>query len=143
MIAAHFAAARQLLEDEAQDITVYDTDASEAVGDPGAYPFFVLSGGTVRGFSESLGGCEDGAQGLLRVTHTALAPVAVRELLAISRAALDGARLVVDGRYGWDLVLEDSQDVEVDRDVRFSSGTTASFPFFAADVYRLGSTRFG
>lgn len=142
MIAAHFAAAQGLLVAAAPDIPVYDTDASHVIGDPAAYPFFVLSGGTVRSFSESLGGCEDGAQGLLRVTHTGLAALAVRELLDISRPALDGAQLVIAGRHGWELSLEDSQDVAVDRDVRFAGGTTAAFPFFAADIYRIGSTTY-
>lgn len=143
MIAAHFAAVRKLLEKEAPDIPVHDTDASAFVGDPDAYPFFVLSGGTVRGFSESLGGCEDGAQALIRVTHTALAPAGVRELVEISRAVLEGARLAVTGRYGWDLVLDDSQDVEPDRDVRLQGPGTSAFPFYAVDIYRLGSTRYG
>lgn len=142
MIAAHFTAAQALLTAAAPDIEVYDTDASDVVGDPDAYPFFVLSGGTVRGFSESLGGCEDGAQGLLRVTHTALSPLAVRELIDISRPALQGARLVVDGRYGWELELEDSQDVDVDRDVRFQGAATSAFAFFAVDLYRIGSTTY-
>lgn len=142
MIAAHFAAAAALLTAAAPDIRVHDTDASHAVGDPAAYPFFVLSGGTVRSFSESLGGCEDGAQGLLRVTHTALAPLAVRELLDVSRPALQGARLGVDGRHGWELELEDSQDVEIDRDVRLQGAETSSFPFFAVDLYRIGSTTY-
>ena len=143
MIAAHFAAAAALLEAAAAGIPVHDTDASPVAGDPAEYPFFVLSGGTVRSFSESLGGCEDGAQGLLRVTHTALAPLAVRELLDISRPALQGARLIVDGRHGWDLDLEDSQDVEVDRDVRLNGADTAAFPFYAVDIYRIGSTILG
>lgn len=143
MIAAHFTAVHELLETAAADIPVYDTDASEAVGDPDAYPFFVLSGGTVRGFSESLGGCEDGAQALIRVTHTALAPTAVRELVEISRAALEGAALAVPGRYGWELALDDSQDVEIDRDVRPQGPATSAFPYFAVDIYRLGSTRYG
>lgn len=143
MIAAHFAAVRDLLVAAAPDIPVHDTDASDVVGDPTAYPFFVLSGGSVRPFSESLGGCEDGAQALIRVTHTALAPAAVRELVEISRAALQGARVTVPGRYGWELELEDAQDVDVDRDVRLSGEATAAFPFFAADIYRLGSTRVG
>ena len=143
MIAAHFEAVRALLVAAAPDIPVHDTDASHIVGDPSQYPFFVLSGGTVRTFSESLGGCADGAQGLIRVTHTALAPAAVRELVDISRAALAGARLVLEDRHGWELVLEDSQDVEVDRDVRLQGPGTSSFPFFAADIYRLGSTAYG
>jgi hypothetical protein len=138
VIAAHFAAVRELLEEAAPDIPVHDTDASAVVGDPEKYPFIVLSGGTVRGFSESLGGCEDGAQALIRVTHTALAPAGVRELVDISRAAL-----VVPGRYGWELVLDDSQDVEPDRDVRPQGPATSAFPFYAVDIYRLGSTRFG
>lgn len=142
MIAAHFAAASALLTAAAPDIPVHDTDASHIVGDPTAYPFFVLSGGSVRGFSESLGGCEDGAQGLLRVTHTALAPLAVRELLDISRQALQGARLDVTGRYGWELQLEDSQDVDIDRDVRLVGTDVVAFPFFAADIYRIGSTTY-
>lgn len=140
MIAAHFTAASALLQAAASDIPVHDTDASHVVGDPAAYPFFVLSGGSVRGFSESLGGCEDGAQGLLRVTHTALAPLAVRELLDISRKALEGVRLTIDGRYGWDLDLEDSQDVDIDRDVRLVGADVTAFPFFAVDIYRIGST---
>lgn len=143
MIAAHFTAVRELLEEAAEDIPVHDTDASAIVGDPDAYPFFVLSGGTVRGFSESLGGCEDGAQAFIRVTHTALAPAAVRELVQISRAALEGAALAVPGRYGWELVLDDSQDIEPDRDVRMQGPATSAFPFFAVDIYRLGSTRYG
>lgn len=142
MIAAHFAGAAALLEAAASDIPVHDTDASHVIGDPAAYPFFVLSGGTVRSFSESLGGCVDGAQGLLRVTHTALAPLAVRELLDISRTALQGAQLAVDGRYGWELDLEDSQDVDIDRDVRLQGVETSAFPFFAVDIYRIGSTPF-
>lgn len=143
MIAAHFAAAMALLETAADGIPVHDTDASRFVGDPAEYPFFVVSGGTVRSFSESLGGCEDGAQGLLRVTHTALAPLAVRELLDISRPALQGARLAVGGRYGWDLDLEDSQDVDIDRDVRLQGAETAAFPYFAVDIYRIGSSVLG
>lgn len=143
MIAAHFTAVQQLLEAAAPDIPVHDTDASAIVGDPNAYPFFVLSGGSVRSFSEALGGCEDGAQALIRVTHTALAPAAVRELVEISRAALEGATLAVTGRYGWELELDDSQDVELDRDVRLQGAATSAFPFFAADIYRLGSTRYG
>lgn len=143
MIAAHFTAVRDLLEAEDPDIPVYDTDASEIVGDPDKYPFFVLSGGTVRGFSESLGGCEDGAQALIRVTHTALAPAAVRELVEISRAALEGAALAVPGRHGWELALDDSQDIEIDRDVRLNGTATSAFPYFAVDIYRLGSTRYG
>lgn len=142
MIAAHFTAAARLLTAAAPDIPVHDTDASDVIGAPDAYPFFVLSGGTVRSFSESLGGCEDGAQGLLRVTHTALAPLAVRELLDISRPALQGARLVVDGRYGWDLELEDSQDVDIDRDVRLQGAAVSAFAFFAVDLYRIGSTTY-
>ena len=142
MIAAHFTAASALLKSAAPDIPVHDTDASDAVGDPAAYPFFVLSGGSVRGFSESLGGCEDGAQGLLRVTHTALAPLAVRELLDISRTALQGAQLALDGRYGWELDLEDWQDVDIDRDVRLQGAETSAFPFFAVDIYRIGSTTY-
>ena len=143
MIAAHFTAVRDLLAEAAADIPVHDTDASEIVGDPDEYPFFVLSGGTVRGFSESLGGCEDGAQALIRVTHTALAPAAVRELVEISRAALEGAALTVPGRYGWELALDDSQDIEIDRDVRLQGPGTSAFPYFAVDIYRLGSTRYG
>lgn len=143
MIAAHFTAVRDLLAEAAADIPVYDTDASEIVGDPDEYPFFVLSGGTVRGFSESLGGCEDGAQALIRVTHTALAPAAVRELVEISRAALKGAALAVPGRHGWELALDDSQDIEIDRDVRLNGAATSAFPYFAVDIYRLGSTRYG
>lgn len=143
MIAAHFTAVRELLEAKAADVPVHDTDASEIVGDPDAYPFFVLSGGTVRGFSESLGGCEDGAQALIRVTHTALAPAAVRELVEISRAALKGAALAVPGRHGWELALDDSQDIEIDRDVRLNGAATSAFPYFAVDIYRLGSTRYG
>ena len=142
MIAAHFAAAQALLTAAAPDIEVHDTDASDVVGDPDRYPFFVLSGGTVRGFSESLGGCEDGAQGLLRVTHTALLPLGVRELVDISRSALQGARLSIDGRYGWELELEDSQDVEPDRDVRLNGAETSAFVYFAVDIYRIGSTAY-
>jgi hypothetical protein len=67
----------------------------------------------------------------------------VRELVDISRAALEGAALVVPGRYGWELVLDDSQDVEPDRDVRPQGPATSAFPFYAVDIYRLGSTRFG
>lgn len=143
MIAAHFDAVRQLLVDAAPDIPVHDTDASDAAGDPAKYPFLVLSGGTVRSFSESLGGCEDGAQALIRVTHTATAPAAVRELVDITRAALDGQPITVAGRHGWDLVLEDSQDVEPDRDVRLQGEDVSAFPFYAVDIYRLGSTRYG
>lgn len=123
MIAAHFTAVRELLAEAAAGIQVYDTDASEIVGDPDEYPFFVLSGGTVRGFSDSLGG-----RG---------------ELVEISRAALEGAALAVPGRHGWELALDDSQDIEIDRDVRLNGAATSAFPYFAVDIYRLGSTRYG
>lgn len=142
MIAAHFAAAMSLLQAAASDIPVHDTDASKVIGDPAKYPFLVLSGGTVRSFSESLGGCDDGAQGLLRVTHTALSPLAVRELLDISRPALQGVPLGIDGRHGWEFTLEDSQDVDIDRDVRLVGADVAAFPFFAVDIYRIGSTTY-
>lgn len=140
MIAAHFNAVRALLDAAAPDIPVHDTDASHVAGIPEEYPYFVLSGGSVRSFSESLGGCEDGAQGLIRVTSVATSAGAVRELLSISHAALDGAQLEVAGRYGWELALADFQDVEPDRDVSLQGAEVSAFPFFAVDIYRLGST---
>ncbi|MGY5764984.1 hypothetical protein ACXET9_07285 [Brachybacterium sp. DNPG3] len=138
--AAHFAAVRALLVGVFPDVKVYDTDASSVASDPSEYPFLVLSGGMPRPFSESLGDCVDGAQGLIRVTHTALAPVAVRELVDISRAALDRVRLTVPGAHGWELRLEDSQDVQADHEVRLNGPETAAYGYFAVDIYRVGST---
>ena len=140
MTAAHFAAVTAILGPAVPDIPVHDTDASHVAGNAEAYPYLVLSGGTPRPFSDSLGGCADGAQGLIRLTHVATGPGAVRELVDITRGALIGARLVIPGRYGWELELEDSQDVTVDRDVQLQGSTVSGFPFYAVDIYRLGST---
>ncbi len=81
-------------------------------------------------------------QALIRVTHTALAPKAVRELVELSRAVLERQQLIVPpGRDGWEMRLEASQDVEADREVRLNGQATAApAAFFAVDIYRIGST---
>ena len=140
MTAAHFTAVQSILTGVLPDIPVHDTDASHVAGDPEAYPYLVLSGGTPRPFSDTLGGCTDGSQGLIRVTHVATAPGAVRELIDITRAALAGTQLQIPDRYGWDLELEDSLDVTPDRDVQLQGLAVSAFPFYAVDIYRLGST---
>lgn len=140
MTAAHFTAVQTILKGVLPDIPAHDTDASHVAGDAEAYPYLVLSGGTPRPFSDTLGGCTDGSQGLIRVTHVATAPGAVRELVDITRAALAGAQLEIPDRYGWDLELEDSLDVTPDRDVQLQGLAVSAFPFYAVDIYRLGST---
>lgn len=136
----HFDAVRQMLRTVVPAGTaIHDTDASAVAGKVSAYPYLVISGGVPEPEYEALGACSTGAQGLLRVTHVALAPGAVRAMVASSRLVLDRRRLPIPG--GLELRLEDSQGVLVDRDVAIvSAASTTSWPFYAVDIYRVRST---
>lgn len=142
MISSHFDAVVALLRGYLPaDVAVHDTDASHVAGQASSYPYVVLSGGVVEPFSESIGGCRTEAQALIRVTVAGLSPRSVRHLLDRTRTALDGAWLRIEGRSGWDLVLEDSLGVNVDRDVQvIDADYGVPFPFYAVDIYRIGST---
>lgn len=124
-----------------ETITVHDTDASSVSSDGGNYPFLVLSGGVPRQYGDAVGACRDEASALVRVTHTALTPGAVRNLLRSTRAVLEGASPVVAGWHGLELEIEDSSGVDVDRDVKILSNTSAAHPFYAVDIYRVHVTR--
>jgi len=122
-------------------VTVHDTDASHVSSDGANYPFVVLSGGVPRQYGDAVGACRDEGAALVRVTHTALSPGAVRNLLRSTRAVLEGASPVVAGWHGLELEIEDSSGVDVDRDVKILSGTAAAHPFYAVDIYRVQVTR--
>lgn len=122
-------------------IKVHDTDASPVAGTASNYPFIVLSGGIPRQFGASAGWCRDDADALVRVTHTALSAGAVRNLLRSTRTALEGSRPDVPGWYGFELFVDDSHGVDVDRDVQIQNSTTAQNPFYAVDIYRVQATR--
>ena len=122
-------------------VTVHDTDASHVSSDGGNYPFVVLSGGVPRQYGDAVGACRDEGTALVRVTHAALSPGAVRNLLRSTRAVLEGASPVVAGWHGLELEIEDSSGVDVDRDVKILSNTSAAHPFYAVDIYRVHVTR--
>lgn len=137
-----FEAVRSLLAPAVpESVSVHDTDASHVSGDGANYPFIVLSGGVPRQYSDSAGWCRDEATALVRVTHTGLSAVSVRALLASTRGALEDAEPVIEGWHGFGLTIDDSRGVDVDRDVEILTGTTASFPFYAVDVYKVQVTR--
>lgn len=118
-------------------LTVYDTDASSAAGKSTAYPYLVVSGGVAPPDYDALGACSTGASGLVRVTSVALDPAAVRRLVTSTRGVLEQVRLPVPG--GVEIQLWDAQGIEVDRDVKLMPGTTAAYPFYAVDIYRVRS----
>lgn len=137
-----FEAVRGLLASAVpESVTIHDTDASSVAGDGSAYPFLVLSGGVPRQYSDSAGWCRDEATTLVRVTHTALSPGAVRVLMRATRGVLEGATPVIDGWHGFALTIEDSQGVETDRDVKILNDSASPFPFYAVDIYRVQATR--
>lgn len=117
---------------------IHDTDASSAAGTASSYPYVVISGGVAPRQYDAIGACTTGADGLLRVTSVALTAGAVRELVVLTRDALEGHQLRVPG--GQDIGLWDSQGVEVDRDVKVVLGTSTLFPFYAVDIYRVRSS---
>lgn len=120
------------------DLRVYDTDASSAAGVRTAYPYVVVSGGVAPPEYDALGACSTGSTTLVRVTSVALTPSATRGLVASTRGVLEQVRLPIPG--GVEIQLQDTQGVEVDRDVKITSTTTPSFPFYAVDIYRVRST---
>ena len=122
-------------------ITVHDTDASHVSADGANYPFIVLSGGVPREYGVAAGWCRDEAETLIRVTHTALSPDAVRKMLRQTRGVLVDARPAIDGWHGFELTVEDSSGVDVDRDVKILSGVAPRHPFYAVDIYRVHATR--
>lgn len=122
-------------------VKVHDTDASHVAGTASSYPFIVLSGGIPRQFAAGAGWCRDDADALIRVTHTALSAGAVRNLVRSTRAALEDARPVIPGWHGFELAVDDSSGVNVDRDVKIVNSTTAQNPFYAVDIYRVQATR--
>ena len=137
-----FDAVRALLAPAVPEaITIHDTDASGVAGDGSKYPFIVLSGGIPRQYGDAVGACRDEATTLVRVTHAALSPGAVRALMRSTRGALEGASPAVAGWYGFELTIEDSQGVEVDRDVKILNGGDAPYPFYGVDIYRVRATR--
>ena len=122
-------------------VAIHDTDASHVAGDAAKYPFLVLSGGVTRDYGDGVGWCRDESTALVRVTHTALSAGAVRSLLRMTRSVLVDAAPIVEGWHAFGLSIEDSQGVEVDRDVKVVNGNTAQNPFYAVDIYRVQATR--
>ena len=135
----HFDAAWSLLRAAVpQSITIHDTDASGVAGQAAAYPFIVLSAGVPVPEYAALGSCTTGARGSLRVTHTALAPSAVRALVGATRKVLEGQPLPCPG--GLELSLSTHLDVTADRDVKLVGATATAWPYYAVDVYTVRST---
>src|SRR5699024_10557040 len=122
-------------------VTVHDTDASHVSSDGVNYPFVVRSGGVPRQYGDAVGACRDVGPALVRVTHAALSPGAVRNLLRSTRAVLEGGPPVVAVWRGRGLESEDLSGVDVDRDVKIVSNTSAAHPFYAVDIYRVHVTR--
>lgn len=137
-----FDAVEALLEGAVPEhVSVHDTDASAAASDGRNYPFLVLSGGVPRQYGDAVGDCRDEATALVRVTHTATDPGQVRVLMRATRGVLEGASPVVPGWHGFELDIEDSSGVDVDRDVRILTNTTTAHPFYGVDIYRVRATR--
>src|SRR5699024_6521819 len=122
-------------------VTVHDTDASHVSSDDVNYPFVVLSGEVPRQYGDAVWACRDEGTALVRGMHTALSPGAVRTLPRSRTSVLEGASPVVAGWHGLDLEIEDSSGVDVDRDVKILSNTSAAHPFYAVDIYRVHVTR--
>lgn len=137
-----FEAVRSLLVGAVpSSVTVHDTDATAVANSGSAYPFLVLSGGVPREYGDGVGWCRDEASALVRVTHTALSAAAVRSLMSATRGVLVDARPTVAGWHSFELSIEDSSGVDVDRDVKILSGNSPSYPFYGVDIYRVQATR--
>lgn len=120
------------------DLPIHDTDATSA-GNLAAYPYLVISGGVPARTYDAVGACATGVDGLIRVTHVALTPGAVRRLVGSTRLALEGQALPIPG--GDEIRLEASQGVDVDRDVRLvAADSTTAYPYYAVDIYRLSTS---
>lgn len=127
---AEFAAVRAAL-DAALTWTVYDTTVPTAP----TFPYVLLWGSGGMASTETLAGAAD-LSDRLGVTMAAGTADGVRQVIAATRAVLDGLTLTVEGRHV-ELHLWDSRAIQVDLGVTIPG--TSTHPAFAVDIYTLTS----
>lgn len=134
MIAEHFDAVRALIPSK---YTVHDTDA----GTEPVAPYIVLWGGDFLPFSVDVADSRAEVEGTIGVTCVALMAGAARQLQSTIGALLDGQTVQVPGRRGFELTLEETRPVLVDREVQIpTAGGVGRYPFYGVLIFRVQTT---